>query len=166
MTIAKNIPIILVVLFIFVSCGKKSSSSSSKSFFSKWTSTRSSVYFDFTGGVFEKDETLYLNLPITQDWIDTLDATSRDTTGLVAGDYYICEMTIYFIGNEKSGQFTTNHTDSNTPAHNACLEWDSNCSIGTCNYNADHLFTKSGSTLSIDYFGTADSGLYGVGSFQ
>ena len=166
MTIFKNIQIILIVLFIFVSCGKKSSSSSSKSVFSKWTSTSGSLYFDFTGGVFDQNETLFLYLPITQSWIDTLNTNSRDTTGLVAGDYYICEMTIYFIGSESSGQFATNHTDSNTPSHNACLEWDSACSIGTCNYNADHVFTKSGGTLSIDYFGTADSGLYGVGKFK
>jgi hypothetical protein len=157
----------LLLVFVLVSCGKKSSSSTpSKPLFSKWNSTKSSLYIDLTGGEFDTDNTLFLYLPTTQNWIDTLNAANRDTTGLISGGYALCEMSIYFVGNEKSGNFATNHSDVDEPAHNACLEWDSNCSIGTCNYDADHTYTKVNNILKIDYFGSADNGDYGTGTFQ
>jgi len=135
-------------------------SKTSKSLWSKWE--MDVLQWNFTGGQFYTNMTTYVYLPITQTWINVLNNAGRDTTGLVAGTYYTCELTIYFIGTEESGQFSTNHVDIDEPAHNACLEWDSNCSIGVCNFANDHKFTKSGNTLVIDYFGTSDNGRYGV----
>ena len=158
---------LLFSLVLFVSCGKKSgSSSSSKQLFSKWQSSTGTSYLDFTGGQFDVNSTLFLYVPITQSWINDLNAGNRDTTGLVAGGYTLCEMSIYFVGTNKSGNVSTNHDDVDEPAHNACMEWDSNCSIGTCNYNGDHLYTNDGKTLKIDYFGTADSAIYGTGTLK
>jgi hypothetical protein len=131
-----------------------------KSLFSKWEV--GALQWNFTNGQFETNQTMYVELPTTQGWIDALDSAGRDTTGLVAGTNHICELTIYFLGDENSGNIATDHDDIDTPAHNACLEWDNNCVIGVCNYAADHLYTKTGNTLVIDYFGTADSGSYGV----
>ena len=161
--------LLFISLFIvLVGCKKGDSDSGSeatatpeKSIFSKWTVDNGN-YHDFTGGEFDVNRTVFVYLPITQIWIDALNGSGRDTTGLVAGTPYVCELTIYFLGDESSGNISTNHNDIDTPEHNACLEWDSNCVIGACNYPADHLYTKSNNTLVIDYFGTADSNTYGL----
>ena len=135
-------------------------STPSKSLFSSWSTGNFTL--NFTGGQFDTLQTMYLYLPVSQEWIDALNANSRDTTGLVAGQMYVCEMQVYFLGDESSGNIAVNHDDINEPAHNACLEWDNNCVTGVCSYSGDHLYTKTGNTLVIDYFGTADSGAYGV----
>lgn len=142
------------------------SSSDSKSLWSKWTVTNGTLYMNFTNGDFDTNQDFYLYLPLTQVWLDALNTQGRDTTGLVAGTYYLCGFAVYLIGDENSGSFATNHDDIDEPAHNACLEWDSNCTIGSCNFAADHTYTKSGDSLTIDYFGAADGGLYGVDSYQ
>lgn len=158
-----------LLLISLISCGKSGggsassgASSTSKSLFSKWTHKPTGFYLDFSNGDFYQNQAFYTYLPITQGWITALNNAGRNTTGLVAGTFYLCELDIYFVGTESSGSFATNHDDVDTPAHNACLEWDSNCLIGVCNSNSDHLYTKSGNKLTIDYFGSADSGLYGV----
>jgi hypothetical protein len=163
----------LVILFSLVSCGKSGSGSASsgatmtpKNFFSKWTHKPTGFSLDFSSGSFYSIQTFYTYLPITQEWIDALNSAGRNTTGLVAGTKYICELDIYFVGTQSSGSFATNHDDINTPAHNACLEWDSNCVIGVCNASGDHTFTKTDNKLTVDYFGSSDYGLYGVDTLE
>lgn len=161
--------LILALSLLTLSCGKgggastsSGASTTSKSLFSKWTHKPTGFYLDFTNGDFYQNQAFYTYLPITQGWINALNNAGRNTSGLVAGTKYLCELDIYFVGTQSSGNFATNHDDINTPAHNACLEWDSNCQIGVCNSNGDHLYTKSGNKLTINYFGSADGGLYGI----
>lgn len=163
----KNI-LITLLTFLLASCGGGGGGGGSqeikKSLFSKWESE--SMYLDFSNGEFNTNKTIYLYLPITSFWITALNNAGRDTTGMIAGTYYLCEMEIYFTGDESSGNIATNHDDIDTPAHNACLEWDNNCSLGVCNFSSDHLYTIEDNVLKIDYFGTADSNTYGTGSFN
>ena len=81
---------------------------------------------------------------------------------MVAGQVNTCTYSLYAVGSDTSGNIALDHADSDTPANNACLEYDSNCAVGNCNWNADHLYTITNNVLAIDYFGTADSGAYGV----
>ena len=146
--------------------GSSESTPSKKSLFAKWETSDKSFAWDFSGGQFDTLLTFYVNLPISQNWIDALNSAGRDTTGLVAGQIYYCELEIYFTGTEDSGAFATDHDDIDTPAHNACLEWDSNCYTGVCNFSADHTYTRSGDKMVFDYFGSADSGSYGVDTLE
>lgn len=163
--------LLIALLFTMFGCGKDDDAGgeagAAKGFLSLWTNSETSVFvLDFRTGSFNQNQTLYLSLPITQGWIDDLNAAGRDTTGLVAEDIYYCEMTMYILGDDSSGQFATNHDDVDTPAHNACLEWDSNCVIGSCNYDGDHLYEIVGDILYIDWFGIADGDYYGSDSFN
>ena len=160
--------ILISLLVLNLSCksgggGKGEANSDSavfKSLFSEWTV--GNFYLDFSNGSFNQNHTMYLYMPNTQEWINALNMAGRDTTGLVAGVPRICEITIYFVGNESQGVFSTNHPNIDTPHNNACLEWDSNCVSGVCNYAGDHVYTKTGDVLVIDYFGSVDNGMYGV----
>ena len=131
-----------------------------KSLFSVWE--LNNFYLDFTGVDFYTVQTKSLRMPITQEWIDALNIEGRDTTGLVANDVYVCEMEVYFAGDEESGQITVNHDDTDTPDNNACLEWDNSCFTGKCNFDSEHLYLKKDGILQIDYFMGADNGAYGV----
>lgn len=104
---------------------------------------------------------------ISQDWIDYLNTNSRDTTGLVAGDTFDCNVTInvndlgsIYYDLDNIGYVTINAPNVDTPTGNACLEQDNDCDDGACNYDSDHIYYRLGTNLYVDYFGSADSDEY------
>ena len=141
----------------------------SKTILDRWDSIYSSFYLDFSSLSFFTNETIYVTLPVSQDWIDYLDYVGRDTTGLYAGATYFCELDIYigyYNSNGTYGAFATNHDDIDTPEHNACMEWDSNCAIDGCNFSADHVYIITDDDyLYINWFGDVDTE-YGDENYQ
>lgn len=170
-----KILLMILVLFLASCSGEETpteegggSSSTSKALFSNWTNKVNGSEVDLTGGEF--DEILLLTnvlVEVDADWVAILTAAGR-TNIPTAGEIYICDYIFYIIGNESSGAFvleTDDETDSY--ANNACLYLDNNCGEGSlCHYYADHSYVKSGSTLTVDWFNTADSGLIGTDSFE
>lgn len=132
----------------------------SKAFFSSWVGTDLSL--NMTGFEFANPISITLtNTTLLQIWIDELNTRGRDTTGLVAGAKFDCGYTFTIEGTEDSGVFIIDHNDADTPANNACTQWDTDCTQGVCNFSTDHAYTRTDNVLTIDYFGDADSGTYG-----
>lgn len=136
-----------------------------KELFSRWDSTDSNFYFDMNGGEFWVFSTHSMYVQLSQYWIDELASDGEDITGLVAGQWRLCQMEIKFSqtdveGNE--GFFVTNYSGGAGPEHNACREWDSDCTQGDCNSGDSHFFVKSGDQLTIEWFKYTDTGIYGT----
>ena len=156
--------ILFLILLNFVSCGKdgaitdSSSTSSSKGIFSLWTSDISGQQIDMSNGVFEATMTLQVYVLTSQAWIDVIDANSRDSSGMTAGEFTLCSYSFYMIENDTNmGQFALDtESDADTTQNNICLEYDSNCSTTTCAINADHVYSITGNVLTIQYFSNAD----------
>ena len=141
--------------------------SAPKGLFSYWTKyPNGGYYLDLSHVGFDQLITIYMDITIPQSWIDVLDGAGRDTTGLYNGIVYNCEMSMYVIGTNTAGLFALNHSDIDTPGHNACLVLDGVCSVGSCNYDADHVYVIEDDLLTIDFFGTADGGIYGFETFE
>ena len=156
------------IFFLMLNCGSagggggSSSSTAPKTIFNRWTSTSMSLVIDLTGGQFNTQLILSTSVPINQSWINALNAAGRSTSGLVAGQIFNCTFDFYIVGNETAGSISLNHDNIDTPEHNACLEWDSNCIIGACNIPADHLYSIQNDILTIRYFGGSTAYIAGV----
>jgi len=141
----------LFMLLLLSSCAQKQ-------LWSTWTSN--GAILNLQNGGFNKEIIVQTELPISNFWIAALILGGRDWTGLTEGDYFACELIVVVKGDNSSGTITVNHDNIDTPAHNACLEWDNDCSDGVCNINYDHVYFINNNILTIDFFGSKDEGYY------